>query len=153
MSSASVRRIQTASAAAAVCLMLTLAAACRSASTVPGAGEPSVPVMGTITGTVSGEDGASAVAGRKVTAVNVDSGARESAVTSSTGGFTFKVPAGRYRVDVELLGNERVLSDNGDFHVGRSELEHDVDIRIGSRRAPASGRIYQPPLSSGAPLA
>jgi hypothetical protein len=153
MQLARVRRIHTAPAVFAVCLLLTFAAACRSGVPVLDANGTPPAVMGTITGTVSGEDGKSAVAGRKVTAVNVDSGARESAVTSSTGGFTFKVPAGRYRVEVELIGSERVISDKGHFYVGRSELEHDVDIRIGSGRRPATGRIYQPPLSSGEPLA
>ena len=149
---ARVRRNHTALLAGCVCVCLALAA-CRTGVPVldANAGPPSV--LGTITGKVSGEDGSTAIAGRKVTAVNVETGARETGVTSDTGGFTFKLAPGRYRVEVELLTGETVVRDRGEFKLSKSELQHDLDIRIGSRRVPAAGRIYQPPLETGAPLA
>lgn len=137
--------------AALLCLVGALAA-CRTGVPVLDANAPPVSVMGTITGTVSGEDGSAPVAGRKITAVNIETGERSTLVTSETGGYTFKLPTGRYRVEVELLAGETVVRDPGSFTLSRSELQHDVDIRIGSRRA-AAGRIYQPPLPSAAPIA
>jgi hypothetical protein len=134
-----------------LCLVAALAA-CRTGVPVldANAGPPSV--MGTITGKVSGEDGSAPITDRKVAAINIETGERTAGVTSSTGGFTFKLPPGRYRVEVELLTGETLLRDRGEFKLSKSELQHDIDIRIGSRRAPAV-RIYQPPLETGAPLA
>lgn len=128
-------------------------AACRTGVPVldANAGPPSV--MGTITGTVSGADGSAPIAGRRIAAVNVETGERSAGVTSDTGGFTFKLAPGRYRVEVELLAGESLVRDRGEFKLSKSELQHDVDLRIGSRRTPAGGRIYQPPLDTGAPLA
>ena len=137
--------------AGVLCLVGALAA-CRTGVPVidANAGPPSV--MGTITGQVSGEDGSSPLAGRKVVAVDVETGERTSGVTSETGGFTFKLVPGRYRVEVELLAGERLVRDRGEFTLSKSELQHDLDLRVGSR-PPAAGRIYQPPLDTGAPLA
>lgn len=137
--------------AALLCLVAALAA-CRTGVPVLDANAPPASVMGTITGTVSGDDGTTPIAGRKVTAVNVETGERATLATSETGGYTFKLPVGRYRMEVELLAGETVLRDPGEFRLSRSELQHDVDLRIGSRRASA-GRIYQPPLPSAAPIA
>ena len=138
--------------AALLCLVGALAA-CRTGVPVldANAGPPSV--MGTITGTVSGADGSAPIAGRRISAVNVETGERTAGVTSDTGGFTFKLAPGRYRVEVELLAGESLVRDRGEFKLSKSELQHDVDLRIGSRRTPAAGRIYQPPLDTGAPLA
>jgi hypothetical protein len=55
-------------------------------------------------------------------------------------------------MEVELLAGEQILSDKAEFKLSKSELQHDVDIRIGARRSPATV-IYQPPLDNGAPLA
>ncbi|MEX2273591.1 MAG: carboxypeptidase-like regulatory domain-containing protein [Vicinamibacterales bacterium] len=134
---------------ASLCAVLVLAA-CRAVVPLdPHPGPPSV--TGTITGTLSSEDGKSGIAGRKITAVNVTTGARLVAVTSETGGYTLKVAPGRYRMEVELAAGEAIVKDEGTFTVGRSELQHDVDLRIGVRRS-SSDRIYQPPLRSRAPL-
>ena len=148
---ASARRNGTPLTVASLCLLFALGA-CRTGVPVLDANPGPPVVMGTITGSVSGEDGTTPVAGRRVTAVNLDTSARETATTSETGGYTFKLPAGRYRVEVELLTDERIVDGSGEFKLSKSELQHDVDIRIGARRSPASV-IYQPPLDNGAPLA
>ena len=137
--------------AALLCLVLVLAA-CRTGVPVLDTSAPPPSVMGTITGTLSTEDGKSGIAGRKVTAVNLETGERLSVTTSATGGYTLKVPPARYRMDVELAAGEAVVRDQGTFTVSRSELQHDVDIRIGAKRA-GTVPIYQPPLPTRAPLA
>ncbi len=148
-------RHRTSHLVAVLCLLLGLGA-CRTGVPILDANPGPAEVMGTITGTVSGEDGTTAVAGRKITAVNIDTSSRETATTSETGGYTFKVPAGRYRVEVELLPGEAVLRDAGEFELSKSELQHDVDIRIGTRRGSGArggaAWIYQPPLDTRAPV-
>ena len=88
----------------------------------------------------------------KVTAVNLDTGERQTVVSSETGGYTMKVKPGKYRMEVELATGEAIVKDQGTFTVGKSELQHDVDFRIGTKRS-SSKRIYQPPLPTRAPLA
>lgn len=149
---ASVTRHGTAFLAGVVCVALALAA-CRTGVPLLDANDGPDVVFGTITGTVSGPDGKTAVSGRRVNAINVETGARESTVTSSTGGYTFKLPAGRYRVEVELATGEALIEGESQFKLSPSELQHDVDLRIGPRREPAASFIYQPPLQSGAPIA
>ena len=135
---------------AALCALLVLAA-CRTGVPVLDANPGPPSVNGTITGNLSGEDGKTPIAGRKVTAINIETGERISAVTSSTGGYTLKVPPARYRMDVELAAGETIVRNEGTFTVSASELQHDIDLRIAPRRSGA-GRIYQPPLPSRAPI-
>jgi hypothetical protein len=148
---ASATRHSPALMSATLCAVLVLAA-CRAGVPIidPSPGPPSV--GGTITGTLSGEDGKTGIEGRRITAVNLQTGERQTVTTSQTGGYTMKVAPGRYRIEVELLAGESVLRDPGTFTVSRSELQHDMDIRVGIKRA-TSGRIYQPPLPSRAPQA
>ena len=137
--------------AAVLCAVLVLAA-CRSGVPLIDA-NPGPPIVnGTITGTLSTEDGKGPIPGRKLTAVSLETGARLSVTTSDTGGYTLKVPPGRYRMEVELAPGEVIVKDQGTFTVSKSELQHDVDIRIGLKRS-TSDRIYQPPLAARAPQA
>ena len=136
---------------ALVCAVLVLGA-CRTGVAVVDTNPGPSSVSGTITGTLSSEDGKSGIGGRKITAINIDTGERMTVVTSETGGYTLKVTPARYRMEVELAPGEAIVKDRGSFTVSRSELQHDVDIRIGARRS-GSGRIYQPPLRSRPPLA
>ena len=136
---------------AALCVALALAA-CRTGVPVLDANPGPASVMGTITGNVSGEDGRTPIAGRRITAVNLETGERISTTTSETGGYTLKVAPARYRIDVQLEAGEVLVKQEDPFTVSRSELQHDVDLRIGMRRSGA-GRIYQPPLPSRAPTA
>ena len=135
---------------AALCAVLVLAA-CRTGVPVFDTNPGPATVTGTITGNLSGEDGKTPIAGRKITAINVETGERLTAVTSSTGGYTLKVAPARYRMEVELASNEAIVKNEGTFTVSASELQHDVDIRIGPKRSGA-GRIYQPPLPTRAPI-
>src|SRR4030088_2911221 len=63
-------------------------------------------VGGTIAGLVTTEDPSVAVLSRKVTAIDVRSGTRFDATSGPNGAYTIQVPAGTYRVEVELRGNE-----------------------------------------------
>jgi hypothetical protein len=88
---------------------------------------PKPDVGGSISGTVTASDGAVALGARKVTAINMDTGARFDVSTTTTGGYTVRVPAGTYRLEVELRGGETLATqpdatevDPGDLDAGRN---------------------------------
>ena len=69
-------------------------------------------VGGTIAGAVRASGDTSPLSGRTVTATNEQSGATFAASTAINGGYTVKVPAGKYRLDVELRAGESLTSPN-----------------------------------------
>ena len=91
-----------------VACSLAAAAACHPGPVLdPGA---KMAVGGTIAGIVSSV-GNTALPGRKVTAINVATGARFEATTGLNGGYTIKVPQGTYRLEVELQPAEKSFTD------------------------------------------
>jgi hypothetical protein len=92
-------------------------------------------VGGTIAGAVRASSDTSPLSGRKVTATNEETGATFTASTASGGGYTVKVPAGKYRLDVELRPGESLASrpDPTDVNVG--DLDPDRDFVLTVRRA------------------
>jgi hypothetical protein len=90
-------------------------------------------VGGTIAGIVT-TDGNAPVAGRKVTVVNTDTGARFEGTTGPNGGYTIKVPQGNYRIEVTLLGGERVAKQPDPTHINNSDLDAQRNIVITAGR-------------------
>lgn len=90
---------------------------------------------GTISGTVRGPAGTSAIVGRTVEVVNLDSGERQQTSTNPAGGFTFKVPPGRYRVTLTLLEGEVIVKQPPVIRVNRSDVDAFADFVLGSSRA------------------
>jgi carboxypeptidase family protein len=119
---------------------LLAAGACRTVAPVVGGGD--VPgARGTISGTVRGADNTAPAVGRKVEAVEVDTGARYDATTNVTGGFTIMVPKGRYRLSVALLEGESVEKDPGVISIGTSDADSRIDIVLsGGSRPESPGR-------------
>ena len=71
--------------------------------------------------------GAIPLGGRKVTAVNVETGGRVETSSTSTGGYTMRVPPGTYRLELELRSGEKLATtpdptevDPGDLDAGRN---------------------------------
>ena len=88
---------------------------------------PAADVGGSISGTVTANDGATALGARKVTAINTATGARFDVSTTTTGGYTVRVPKGTYRLEVELRSGEALATqpdatevDAGDLDAGRN---------------------------------
>jgi len=88
---------------------------------------PKPDVGGSISGTVTANDGATALGARKVSAINTATGARFDVSTTTTGGYTVRVPKGTYRLEVELRGGEALATkpdptevDAGDLDAGRN---------------------------------
>jgi hypothetical protein len=112
--------------------------ACRQGVPVIDPGPAPEVANGTISGTVRGELNSSSIAGRAVAVVNVETGARQQTTTSSTGGFTFKVPPGKYRVELTLLDGESVVKRPDVIQVNRSDVDAHADFVI------RTGRIARP---------
>jgi hypothetical protein len=105
---------------------------CHPGPVVGGGGK--LPVGGTIAGIVSTETKA-AVAGRKVTAINADTGTKYDATTGANGGFTIKVPEGTYRLEVELQPGETITKQPGLTRINRSDLDPRRDFVIAGVRS------------------
>jgi hypothetical protein len=99
---------------------------------------PKQSVGGTIAGIVS-TDAKTAVAGRKVTAVNVSTGSRYDATTGINGGYTIKVPEGTYRLEVELQPGETVAKQPSQTHINNSDLDPGRDFVITVKRMADDG--------------
>jgi len=89
---------------------------------------------GTISGTVRGPEGTSAIEGRDVEVINVDTGERQHAVTNNAGGVTFKVKPGKYRVDVSLRDGETIIKKPDVINVNRSDVDAHADFIVGASR-------------------
>src|SRR5689334_11866588 len=89
-------------------VLLSAFGACALNQPVTGTGDRTTATSGTLAGLVSTDGGKSAVNGRKVTATNTDTKATFAATTTAEGGYTLKVPAGHYAIDVELRAGERL---------------------------------------------
>jgi Carboxypeptidase regulatory-like domain len=93
---------------------------------------PKQAVGGTIAGMVSTDTNAPVV-GRKVTAVDVASGARFEATTGTNGGYTIKVPEGTYRLEVELRPGEGVTKQPNETRIQKSDLDPKRDFVIAAK--------------------
>jgi hypothetical protein len=101
--------------------ILMLSAGCHPRPILGGGSERSV--GGTIAGIVTATGGTVALAGRRVTAVNVVTGQMFETTTSVTGGYTIKVPEGTYHLDVELREGERLSRRPDDTRINNSDLD------------------------------
>jgi hypothetical protein len=93
-------------------------------------------VGGTIAGIVS-TSAATPVSGRRVSAVDTVKGTRYEASTAVNGGYTIKVPVGRYRLEVELRDGETLAEKPADTDINPSDMDADRDFVI-AVRPPAS---------------
>jgi len=96
---------------------------------------------GTISGIASGPQGARPIVGRMIEAINVDTGERQQGTTSSTGGFTFKLKPGKYRVELTLREGESLAKGPGVLDLNKSNVDAHADFVLGvartSHRLPA----------------
>ncbi len=103
---------------------------------------------GTISGTVRGPEGTSAVDARDVEVVNVETGERQHTVTNNAGGFTFKVKPGKYRVELSLHDGETLIKKPDVITVHRSDVDAHADFVVGAARV-ARPRFRAPRADDG----
>jgi hypothetical protein len=133
----------------AIIIAIIAVTACRQGKPVIDPGERPPTTDGTISGTVRGPEGTSAISDRQVEVINVATGERQRVMTSNVGGFSFKVKPGKYRVEVALLPGESVIKQPGVMNVNRSDVDAHADFVIGSAKA---SRPRAPAMRSDAGL-
>jgi hypothetical protein len=116
--------------------------ACMPHGPVVGTGEKPPNVGGTIAGTVRSSSGAP-LSGRKVTATHVESGRKFEASTATNGGYTIKLPTGKYRLEVELRAGEALQEQPVETEVNTSDLDPQRDfvvtVKVGDRQSAVGG--------------
>jgi hypothetical protein len=115
-------------------LLLCVSAACMPRGPVLNTGSKTAGVGGTISGTVRGEGASNPLSGRKVTAIDLVSGARFDTTTASGGGYTMQVPVGKYRLEVELRAGETIATRPDDLQIDVSDVDSGRDFVITVRR-------------------
>jgi len=113
-----------------VLFALTAVAACTLNKPVPGTGDRSTATNGTLAGLVTTDAGKTGVSGRKVTATNTATNARFDVTTATDGGYTLRLPAGRYAIDIELRAGERLEKRPEPTDVGAGDLDAGRDFVI-----------------------
>jgi Carboxypeptidase regulatory-like domain len=86
-------------------------------------------VGGTISGIVRAAGGTS-LTGRKVTAIELSSGQRFETSTGTNGGYTIKVPVGKYKLEVELREGESLAAQPAETEISASDMDADRDFTI-----------------------
>lgn len=87
-------------------------------------------VGGTIAGTVSATGGTEPLSGRKVTAINEANNTRFETSTGTSGAYSMKVPAGTYRLDVELRAGEVLDTRPDATDVGVGDIDSARDFVV-----------------------
>jgi hypothetical protein len=96
----------------------------------PVVGGDKLQVGGTISGSVSASGGSPALASRKVTATNTATSSKYEATTAANGGYTIQVPAGTYRIEVELRAGETLAKHPGDVRIHNGDLDARRDFVV-----------------------
>lgn len=134
-------------------LALMAVSACRKGTPAIDVARKPVEASGTISGTINGPQGTSVVEGRLVQAINVATGERQKATTNTSGGFTFKVPPGRYRVELTLREGESLVKQPGVLELNRSDADANADFIVGSARISRPHHGHRADDGLGAPIA
>jgi hypothetical protein len=110
-----------------------VAAGCAARGPAIGTGEKPPTTSGTISGVVRTAGSNTPLSGRLVTATETTTGAKYEASTSATGGYTMKVPIGRYRLEVELREGETVAEGPSELNLSTSDLDAGRDFVIAAK--------------------
>lgn len=134
-------------------LALLLGGACRRGVPAVDLGPKPPGAEGTITGIVRGPDGTSAMAGRTVEIVNDRTGERRSVQTGDNGGFTIKLPAGKYRLELPLKAGETIVKRPGLVDLDKGDIDSHIEFVLSSRLARPRGPAFRVDNGLGSPIA
>ncbi len=135
-------------------LVLLLATACQRAVPVLESGPSAATAEATINGTIRVPEGVSPVGGRTVEIVNIATGERRRATTTSTGGFTSQLPAGKYRLELPLRDGETLVARPDVVNLDKGAVDSHVEFVIGATRVVRPrGPAYRVDNGLGSPSA
>jgi hypothetical protein len=115
-----------------VVLVLVLSSGCieaRHGRPIVGGSVVSNPT-GTIAGTVTNSAG-TPLEGRRVTAIDMTTEQHYDVTTGRNGGYTLKVPPGRYRMEVELRGGDQLAQQPEQTQVNVGDVDAQMNFVIG----------------------
>lgn len=104
--------------------------ACRRGVPVVDPGQQPPTVDGTISGRLTTVGDSSRLVGRRIEVINVQTGDRRSVSSSSDGGFTVKVPPGKYRLQIELRPGEAIVRGPETIDINQSDVDSNIVIEI-----------------------
>lgn len=137
-----------------VVLGLLLSGACRRGVPAVDLGPKPPLAEGTITGIVRGPEGTSAVVGRTVEVIDTETNERRTVQTGDNGGFTIKVPAGTYRLELPLKTGETILKRPAIVKLDRGDIDSHIEFVISTPRVVRpSGPAYRLDNGLGSPVA
>lgn len=117
--------------AAAMVVLLMLSSGCAARHGRPLIGGSTVPnPTGTISGSVATSTG-TPLEGRRVSAIDMATEAHFDVTTSSGGGYTIKVPPGRYRLEVELRGGDQLARQPDQINVNSGDVDEKMNFVVG----------------------
>ena len=118
------------SATTAVVLLM-LSSGCGARHGRPVLGGSVVPnPTGTISGIVTATGG-TPLEGRRVSAIDMTTEQHYEITTASNGGYTIKVPPGRYRLEVELRGGDQLAKQPEQLTVNIGDVDDRMNFVIG----------------------
>jgi Carboxypeptidase regulatory-like domain len=98
-------------------------------------GEKPSAIGGTISGIVRAAGSNAPLSSRTVTAIEIASAAKYEVSTATNGGYTLKVPVGRYRLEIDLRAGESIVKAPSELTVNRSDLNAQRNFFIGMNAA------------------
>jgi hypothetical protein len=107
--------------------------ACRQGVPAVDLGPKPPAAQGTITGLVHGP-GDAALPGRTVELVNVATGEKHTATTTTNGGFTIELPKGKYRLSLQLHAGETLLRRPDVVDLDRGDIDSHIELVVSSAR-------------------
>ena len=116
--------------AAGMVVLLMLSSGCAARHGRPIVGGSTVPnPTGTISGNVT-TTGGTPLEGRRVSAINMATESHFDATTASNGGYTIKVPPGRYRLELELRGGDQIARQPEQTNVNVGDVDESLNFVI-----------------------
>jgi len=85
---------------------------------------------GTISGMVTNSAG-TPLEGRRVSAIDLTTEQHYDATTAKNGGYTIKVPPGRYRMEVELRGGDQLAQQPEQTNVNVGDVDAQLNFVVG----------------------
>ncbi len=135
-------------------LALLVGAGCRRGVPIVDLGPKPPDAKGTITGIVRGPEGTSPMAGRTVEVTNTATGEKRTVQTAINGGFTIQVPAGKYRLDLQLQDGETIVKRPGLVDLGHGDIDSHIEFVLSPSRVNRSrGPSYRVDNGLGSPMA
>ena len=117
--------------ASAMVVLLVLSSGCGARHGRPIIGGSTIPnPTGTISGNVTTTAG-TPLEGRRVSAIDMATEQHYDATTASNGGYTVKVPPGKYRLEMELRGGDQLARQPDQINVTAGDVDETINFVVG----------------------